>query len=138
MRKSWFMVMWVALLVGQMPLAGSVVICTTGDGHAHIERPDHHGHGHLTDHDDDHDPPLCHADECQGHVMPSACCRDITLDHVSPSLVHAKRVGYDVDAISTLTKAGCSVELNIDIPSISHHHPFVAGPDILRSVILLI
>jgi hypothetical protein len=137
MRKIWFMVIWVALLLGQVPLAGSVVICTTEDGRAHIERPDHHGHGHSTDHDEDHDHTVCHADVCAGHVVPAACCRDITLDSLSPSLVQAKSVGHDVNTISSLNKVSYPIEQHLDITSVSHHF-LDTGPDILRSVILLI
>ena len=137
MRKIWFMVMWVALLLGQVPLAGSVVICTTEDGRTHIERPDHHGHGHSTDHDEDHDHAVCHADACPEHVVPAACCRDITLNSISPSLVQSKRVGHDVNVISPLNKVSCAIEQHLEITSISHHLPDT-GPDILRSVILLV
>ena len=137
MPKTWFIVICVALFGGQIPLAGSVVICTTEDGRSHIERPDHHGHGHSTDHDDDHDHPDCHADACQGHVVPGACCRDITLDCASPSLVQAKRVGYDVDTISPLNKVGHAIVHHLDI-TCSSFPPLDTGPDLLRSVILLI
>ena len=137
MRKTWFMIMWVALLVGQVPLAGSVVICTTEDGRAHIERPDHHGHQDSTDHEGDHDHPDCDADACLGHVVPAACCQDVTLDWISPSLVHARCVAYDVYAMLPLNRMGYASEARLDITSISPRL-LDTGPDILRSVILLI
>ncbi len=134
MQKTWFMIMWVALLLGQVPLVGSVVICTTEDGRAHIERPDHHGHGHAMGHEANHDHPHCHADEC---VMPVACCQDMTLDCVSPSLVQGKRVGYDVYAMLPLSSVDYTSETHPDVTSISPHL-LDTGPDILRHVILLI
>ncbi|MCP4456171.1 MAG: hypothetical protein GY809_32335 [Planctomycetes bacterium] len=133
MRRTGIMIMWVALLLGQVPLAGSVVICTTEDGRAHIEAADHHDHDHAVDHEG-HDHPYCHAGGC---VVPAECCQDITLDCISPSLVQGKRVGYDGHAMSLLNRVSLASEAHLDITSISHHR-LVTGPDILRSVILLI
>ena len=136
MHRTWFMIMWVALLLGQVPLAGSVVICTTEDGRAHIERPDHHGHQDAT-HQDDCGHAHTHAVSCGEYAVPAACCRDITLNSISPSLVHAKRVAYEVDAMLLLNTVGYVSEQTLDLTSMSHHR-LDAGPDILRSVILLI
>jgi hypothetical protein len=133
MHKTWFMITWVALLLGQVPLAGSMVICTTEDGRAHIEGSDHHGHDHAMDHDD-HDHQYCHADAC---VVPAECCQDITLDCVSPSLVQGKRAGYDGYVMSPLNRVGFASEAHLHITSMSHHF-LNTGPDILRSVVLLI
>ena len=133
MRKIGIMIVWVALLLGQVPLAGSVVICTTEDGRAHIEAADHHDHDHAADHGD-HDHAHCQADAC---VVPAECCQDITLDCVSPSLVQGKRVGYDGNAMSPLNRESLASEAPLDITSTSHHR-LDTGPDILRSVILLI
>jgi hypothetical protein len=137
MNKTMFMIIWVALLLGQVPLAGSVVICTTEDGRAHIERPDHHGHWDATHHDCDHDHAHSYADSCAEPVVPTACCRDITLNSISPSLVHAKRVAHEIDAMLLLDRVGYASEQTLDLTSMSHHR-LDTGPDILRSVILLI
>jgi hypothetical protein len=134
MKKIRFILMWAALLLGQVPLAGSVVICTTEDGRAHFERSDHHDHDHVLGHEVHHDREHCHADPC---VIPAACCQDVTLDCLSPLLVQGKRAGYDVHTVLLLNSPRCVSGAHLDITSISHHR-LDPGPDILRSVILLI
>lgn len=141
MQKMWFMVMLVAFLLGQVPLAGSFVICTTEDGQTRLETPDHHHHGLSKDPEDacDHDPHALHADvRCAGGLSQSACCRDITVDCASPSLVEAKRVGPGTHSPSpSLIKANGPLQHPMHVTSLSHHSPGT-GPEGLRSVILLI
>ncbi len=134
------MVMWVALFFGQVPLSGSVVICTTEDGRARLERHDHHGHGELTHHDHacDHDHDTHASAVCMETAGFGLCCQNVTLDFVSPSLVQAKRVMFplSVDPLS-LTETDAAPLRCSDITSLSA--PYLdTGPDVLRSVVLVL
>jgi len=132
--------MWVVLLLGQVPLSGSVVICTTEDGRARLERPDHHGHGESAhhNHECDHDHDTHSSDVCVETIGSGLCCQDVTLDFVSPSLVQAKRVG------SPLLSDALSLNWGESLPQrcgyiTSFSSPYLdTGPHILRSVILLV
>jgi len=138
MQKTWFIVVLMAILVGQAPLSSSVVICTTQDGQARLETLDHHDHDRLADVSHDHDHEPCHAEACPESMSSSACCRDITVDCGSPSLVDAKKVGRDVPLLlQSLVKGGCSSQRNTHVTVFSRC-PLDTGPDALRSVFLLI
>ena len=136
MQKTWFIILLVALWLGQAPLASSVVICTTEDGEARLETLNHHDHDQAADHAHDHEP--CHTEACPDSVGSSACCRDVTVDCASPSLVDAKKVGRDVPLLlQSRLKGGCSSQRNIHV-TVFACCPLDTGPDALRSVFLLI
>jgi hypothetical protein len=75
---------------------------------------------------------------CPARLSQGACCRDIAVDCVSPSLVDAKRVGLNTLSLTqSLIRTHGSLESPIRASSF-RFHSLGTDPAALRSVILLI